>query len=221
MTIVDKLLSVLFVIAVIVLTITVSIGLPIYVRPFYYAHVEYLDMAETWGVTDEQIIDAYDEVLDFLTMEDKEFGAGFLPYSEEGKAHFEDCKLLFDLNKNALLISLLLIVVLLLLDKVGTIRLARPCGFTLGFFAGFGTLLFCAILAIVVINDFATAFSVFHKIFFPGKVNYMFNPYYDPIILFLPWQFFMSCAILICSSVLIISLMLIIRGVVARRIAKE
>ena len=208
----NTLLSVIFVLAVMVLTITFSIGLPIYVRPFYYAHVDALGLAEEWGVEREDIVEAYDEVLDFLTKDGCEFGTGFLPYSENGKEHFEDCKVLFDLNKRAFIISLAIILVLLMLDKIGKVRLATPCGLPLSFFAGLLTLLLFAALAVVIARDFGSAFVVFHKIFFPGKMNWGFNPYKDPIILFLPRQFFMDCAILICTSVITISVLLMMRG---------
>ena len=208
----NKLLSAVFVLAVVVFTITVSIALPIYIRPFYYLHVDALGMEEEWDFPKEDIIDAYDEVLDFLTLEGREFGSGKLPYSEEGKGHFEDCKVLFDLNRNALIISFVTIIILLVLNKIGAIKLARPSGYPLSFIAGIGTLVLFASLAVIVAQDFSTAFTIFHKIFFPGKDNWLFNPYTDPIILFMPQEFFMSSAILICLSILIISIVLIIRG---------
>ena len=212
----STLLSVIFVIAVVLFTITVSIALPIYFRPFYYAHVDALDLAGKWGVDRNDVIEAYDEVLDFLTMEGKEFGTGFLPFSEEGKKHFEDCKILFDLNRNVLIVSFGVIVLLLLLNRIRLIRLARPFDLPLSFFAGIGTLLAFGVLGLVVAQDFRTAFTIFHKLFFPGKTNWVFNPYNDPIILFMPQQFFMDCAILICASILLISLAFIIRGIVKK-----
>ena len=45
--------------------------------------------------------------------------------------------------------------------------------------------------------------KVFHKIFFPGKENWMFDPFEDPVINILPAEFFASCAILIVSVILI------------------
>ena len=209
----NKLLSLVFAVAVVIFTITVSIALPIYIRPFYYAHVDLLDMEEEWGLEREYIIEAYDEVLDFLTVEGKEFGTGALPYSEEGKGHFEDCKVLFDLNRNALIISFAVILLLLLLNAIKVIRLAKPWGLGLSFYSGLGTLSLFATLAVVVAQDFSKAFTVFHTIFFPGKDNWLFNPYEDMIILFMPQQFFMNCAILICSSILLISIFFIIRGI--------
>lgn len=216
-SILSKILSIVFVLSIVVLTITVSIGLPIYVRPFYYAHVDGLNMAETWGISREQIIEAYDEVLDFLVFEGREFGAGILPYSAAGKGHFEDCKVLFDLNRNALIISLVVVIALLVLNKIKVIKLAKPFGFSLSFFAGIGTLVLFASLAMIVAQDFSSAFAIFHKIFFPGKDNWLFDPYEDPIILFMPQEFFMNCAILIVASILLISIMLIVIGAARNR----
>ena len=205
-------LSVIFLLAVMVLTITFSIGLPIYVRPFYYAHVDALKLPETYGIEREEIVKAYDEVLDYLTKDGYEFGTGSLAHSEEGKKHFEDCKVLFDLNKRAFIISLCVAIVLFILDKIGAISLARPFGLTLGFFAGLTTLAIFATLAVVVAQDFSTAFTTFHQLFFPGKTNWIFNPYTDPIILFMPNRFFMDCAILIASSVIVTSIVLMVRS---------
>ena len=93
--VIDTTLSVVFIIAVVILTITFSIGLPIYVRAFYYSHIPSIqeEFKTELDVTVETdvIKEAYDEVLDFLTLEGREFGTGQLPFSEEGKGHFEDC----------------------------------------------------------------------------------------------------------------------------------
>ena len=215
----SRVLSLILLVALVIFTLTFSIGLPIYVRQFYYAHVDALGLAEKYGVDRQIIIDAYDEVLDFLTKEGHEFGTGVLAHSEQGRSHFVDCKVLFDLNKYAFLISASLIVLLYLLDRIGLVRLSRPFGLPLCFFAGILTLVLVAVLGVVVAQNFKAAFTVFHKIFFPGKSNWMFNPYTDPIILFMPNRFFMDCAILIGASVLLVSLGFIISGIRRRWIA--
>ena len=53
--------------------------------------------------------------------------------------------------------------------------------------------------------DFDRAFTIFHSIFFPGKDNWVFNPYTDEIIRVLPQNFFMNCAILIGAGVIVLS----------------
>ena len=212
----NRFFSTLLVIAIVVFTLTASISLPIYIRPFYYAHVDLMDM-EYWGEEPEDIIEAYDEVLNFLTLKDREFGTGKLDHSEEGKKHFEDCKVLFDLNKNALFISFGLIVFIMILSKLRIIKLARPKGYPLSFVAGVSTLVLCAVVGLLASIDFSIAFTVFHKIFFPGKDNWVFDPSDDPIIYFMPQEFFRNCAILIGASILIFSLFFMIRGIKKRR----
>ena len=220
----DISLSVIFVIAVVILTITFSIGLPIYIRPFYYAHIPSIqeEFREWYDVEVETdyIKEAYDEVLDFLTIDGKEFGTGELPYSEEGKGHFEDCKVLFDLNKYAFMISMTIVVIITLLHSFGVIKLIKPRGYSLTFIAGVGTLSLFLILALLASIDFDVAFTIFHKIFFPGKDNWLFNPNYDPIIMFMPQNFFMNCAILICASIMMISISHIVFDVVRRKKSK-
>ena len=107
-------------------------------------------------------------------------------------------------------------VVLLVLNRIGVIKLAKPGGLSLSFFAGVGTLVLFATLGLVAAQDFDTAFRIFHTIFFPGKDNWLFNPYEDPIILFMPQEFFMNCAILICASILIISATMIVVGIIKK-----
>lgn len=217
----DGLVSAVFILAVVVLTITFSIGLPIYVRQVYYIHVPSIqEQVYEWTdvmVEEDVIVEAYDEILDFLTIPGREFGSGRIPYSEQGKGHFEDCKVLFDLNRNAFLASLYVVVLLLVWHKCGIARLVKPKGRSLTFWAGVGTLGFFAVLALVVAPNFSAAFTIFHKLFFPGKSNWMFNPYDDPIILFMPIEFFMNCAVLICLSILTISFVHIVIGSIRKK----
>ncbi len=213
----NKGLTVLLIAAIIIFTVTFSIGLPIYVRPFYYAHIEALDMPYWTDLSYAQIREAYDEVLDYLTLPGGEFGAGVLSYSEEGASHFADCKKLFNLNLWAMLISGVLIISLVLLDKRGKISFYRFGGFPPCFTAGAGTLSLFAVLGGLAAINFDLAFQVFHKVFFPGKDNWLFDPKVDEIINVMPFEFFRNCAILILSSVVVISVTLIIIGAKARR----
>ena len=58
------------------------------------------------------------------------------------------------------------------------------------------------VLGILAALDFNRAFVVFHSIFFPGKSNWIFDYRTDPIILVLPQNFFMHCAMLIAAGIL-------------------
>jgi integral membrane protein (TIGR01906 family) len=190
-----SLLSLLCALCVFFFLLTAAIGLPIYIRPFYYAHIEAFDLPARSGYTVEEIREAYDEVLDYLTLPGKEFSTGVLPHSAEGKAHFEDCKVLFDLNAAILIGSAAVLILLFLLrKKCGPYRLGKHSA---PFWAAVLSLTAPIMIGCLAALDFDRAFVIFHSIFFPGKTNWVFDWYRDPIIRVLPQEFFMDCAILI------------------------
>ena len=206
-----KITSLLLILSIIIFTITFSIGLPIYVRPFYYAHIEALDMPYWTDLSADTIREAYDEVLDYLTLPGGEFGAGVLKYSEEGASHFADCKKLFNLNLWAMLISAAVMITVLLLNKKGIVTIYNFRGFIPPFWAGVGTLsLFLTIGGLAAIN-FDVAFEVFHKLFFPGKDNWLFDPRLDPVIELLPQAFFRNGALFILALLLTTCIALVLR----------
>ena len=217
----SRIFTIVYIVAIALLIVTVSIGLPIYVRPFYYAHIGPLDLVEDTGRTIEQIKAGYDEVLDYLTLPGREFSAGDFAYSEEGKSHFEDCKVLFDLNAVVLLISGVAVLALWLANKRRLIEWQQPWGFAPSAVAGTAVLALFVVLGALVAIDFDTAFTAFHTLFFPGKANWLFDPTTDEIILALPETFFMNCAILIGGSVIAISACLILHGIRERKRRSE
>lgn len=206
----NLLLSIVMIASLTLFTITFSIGLPIYVRGFYYMQIKPLELEEATGYTYDEIKDGYDEVLDFLTRPGGEFSAGVFEFSEEGASHFEDCKGLFTLNTVVLLVSSILILLLLILRRYGVYEshtaLKRPPRF----YSGIATLVGFAAIGLLAATNFDNAFRIFHQIFFPGKDNWLFNPATDEIILAMPQQFFMNCAILIVVSILVISVLFIL-----------
>ena len=212
----NKALSLVFAVTLAILILTFSIGLPIYFRPFYYIQIDTLDMVEKTGYSYEVIKAAYDEVLNYLTLPWCEFGTGELARSESGASHFADCLFLFNLNAVALIISAAIVIACLILAKRKKIELLKPFGLNLGFWSGASLLGVFGLLALVVSQDFNTAFTVFHALFFPGKDNWVFNPYTDEIIKVMPQEFFMNCAILIVASIILISLTLIVLGIVGK-----
>ena len=209
--------SVLAALAVFVFILTFSIGLPIYVRPFYYAHVEALDLPRVSGFAADQIIAAYNEVLDYLTLPGREFGTGVMAFSEAGKAHFEDCKFLFDLNAGLLLSSAACIAVLLVLRRLGKIGPLELAGRSSAYWAAVGAIVIPVVVGALAAVDFDRAFTVFHSLFFPGKTNWIFDWYDDQIIRVLPQTFFRNCAILIGAGILSLSLGILLADTIKRR----
>ena len=213
-----RLLSAVCMVSIVLFLLTAAIGLPIYIRPFYYAHIEAFDLPARSGYTAEEIRTAYDEVLDYLTLPGKEFSTGVLPHSQAGKAHFADCKVLFDLNASVLFGSGFALALLFVMRKKwGPYRLGR---YSAPFWAAALSLTAPMIIGVLAALDFDRAFVVFHRLFFPGKTNWIFNWRTDPIILALPQAFFMHCALLIGGGLLVFSLGILIFDQIREKKAK-
>lgn len=213
----NRFFTILFCVFLCLITITFSIALPICIRPFYYAHIKAYNLEEATGKTEVEIKDAYNDVLDYLTKPKKEFKTGVFNYSEDGKSHFRDCKALFSLNFTVLLISTLGIIVLSLLKHKGVFTFTRPFGKHITLISGAITIISSLLVGFLISLDFEKAFEIFHKIFFGGKENWIFNPHKDEIITALPQEFFLNCAILIFISIIFISLVLIFFGLFSKK----
>ncbi len=201
----NRLLSALMSLAVALALLTGSIAVPILVRPFYYAQIQPLGLEAASGLSREEIIEAYDEVLDYCTGLKSEFSAGVLPYSESGSSHFADCRTLFILDLRLFAASVAVIVLLRLL------RLPRSGKHGAPFWGAVVTAAALGLIGAAAAADFDRAFTVFHTVLFPGRDNWVFDAAADPVILIMPEAFFRNCAILIlavltaASAVIIIS----------------
>ena len=203
--------SILIAILLALFAISASIAVPICVRPFYYAHIEGLHMPETTGWTHEQIKEAFDDVMDFL-LKGTEFRTGDLAWSESGKSHFADCKFLFHLDLRIFALSGIALLVILLLCKNKKTQPARLAGRGPSFWAAIGMIALFGGFGAFMASDFDRAFTVFHKIFFPGKTNWVFNPNTDQIIRVMPETFFRNCAILIGALLAVFVIVYLIAG---------
>jgi integral membrane protein (TIGR01906 family) len=211
------LFTVIFIIAVVLFIITVSIGLPIYLRFFYYLHINALDLPQKTGYDYATIKQAYDQMLNYLTLPNTEFSTGVFAFSKDGASHFADCKVLFNLNAITLIVSTIVITTLLILSKFKKITLCRPMKMHACFISALSVLGVFVIIALLCAIDFNKAFVIFHKIFFAGKDNWTFSPQKDQIIKVLPQQFFMNCGILIVSSIVLICVGIIVFQTIMRR----
>ena len=177
-----------------------AIALPILCRPFFYMHIKPMDLEAMVGLTEEGVKTAYNEMMDYCTGITHTFSAGELPFSEEGASHFADVQKLFVLDLRVLVISCVLLLAILLWQGKKPVCLL---GHTPGFWGAIGLGASFLIIGGLAALDFNRAFVVFHKLFFPGKDNWLFDSRKDPIINMLPAEFFRNCAILILASILL------------------
>ena len=177
-----------------------AIALPILFRPFFWWHIEPYGIPEYMGLTAAQIKEAYGEMLDYCMGLSRDFSVGVLPFSVSGAEHFADVRNLFILDLAVFAIAAIALIVLRYVNRKDKLRLA---GHTPGFWSAVGLGASFVLVGGLVAIDFEKAFTVFHKIFFPGKDNWMFDPAEDPVINILPAEFFANCAILIFAVILI------------------
>lgn len=191
---------------------TGSIAWVLLVRAFYYVQIGPLGVCAASGLTAEQVRAAYDDVMDYCLGLRPDFAAGVLPFSAEGASHFADVRMLFLLDLAVLAGTLLLLLGLKLACRRRHTALPRLSGRTPGFWAACGLGGLILTVGALAATDFDRAFTVFHRIFFPGKENWLFDPATDPVIVLLPEAFFRNCAIAIGVTLLGLCLWLVLTG---------
>lgn len=206
----NRLLSILLIITLSLFAISAGIAAPILSRTFYKIHVRELHLPETTEWSEDEILNAYDDVMDFL-IKDGAFGTGVLKWSEAGKAHFTDVRGLFQLDLWIFGITACLLVMMLLFSiKIRPYRFAQRGP---SFWAGASVLTAFIIIGGLGATDFDRAFTVFHHIFFPGKTNWLFDPAEDQIIQILPEAYFRNCAILAIGLIILLCVIYLILGI--------
>ena len=191
---------------------TGSIAWVLLVRAFYYVQIGPLGVCAASGLTAEQVRAAYGDVMDYCLGLRPDFAAGVLPFSAEGAGHFADVRMLFLLNLAVLVGTLLLLLGLKIACRRRHTALPRLNGRTPGFWAAGVLGGLSLIVGALAATDFDRAFTVFHRIFFPGKENWLFDPATDPVIVLLPEAFFRNCAIAIGVTLLGLCLWLVLTG---------
>jgi len=212
----SKLLSILLSISMGMALLTGAIAIPILCRPFYYAHIGPLELEEHTGLNETQIRTAYDEVLDYC-LGGEAFSSGVLSCSKSGQDHFADVRRLFLLDLWAFGLSVAALAGLLIYAKAAkrtwALLLGRGPAFWVGAGCGGVFLLMGALAAL----NFEQAFVLFHRVFFPGKDNWIFDPQVDQIIHILPQEFFRNCAILVFALLVTVGTVMIVWDIVRKK----
>ena len=196
----QKLLAVAQAVLTALTVLSGAIALPILFRPFFYWHIEPMGLTKLAGLSNQQVKDAYNAMMDFCIGLTDTFSTGALPFSQEGMAHFVDVKKLFVLDLRVLVCGLVLLAAVSLLRRKAP---AKLLGHTPGFWGAVGLGAAFLVIGGLAALDFDRAFVVFHQLFFPGKSNWIFDGRTDPIIYMLPTEFFRNCALFILAGILI------------------
>ena len=183
-------------------------------KPLYYHDMKALDISAYSGYSDVEIRENYDALIDYnMAWKDGELSFPTLPMSETGKIHFEEVKEIFDVFKY-------LAVTCGILGVAGIVFLAKKKEYR---YLKMTAIISCGlpvVLGILVGLFWDRVFIVFHELFFNNDY-WIFDYRTDPIILLLPDEFFMHCALLIFGGVLFGATICLISYLILRKREKS
>lgn len=169
----------------------------------YSVDIDALGIEDSSGYDRETIQENYDAMMEYLSpFESREWELPSLSYSESGRSHFEDCKVIFNALYIAAAVSLAALILLLIFGRLKKLSYR---------IAGFVTLGLPAVLGLAMALDFDRTFTVFHKLLFSND-DWIFDPRTDEIINILPKTFFMHCGILIVACIFAMAVFFLIKG---------
>ncbi|MBQ7058174.1 MAG: TIGR01906 family membrane protein [Firmicutes bacterium] len=215
----SNLLTIIIYLAGMLFIVSGSIAVPILIRPLYAMQIDPLHLTEvkialaegTRTLTRAEIMEAYNDMMNYCIGLSSTFRTGILAFSEEGRMHFEDVRKLFLLDLWVLGISGTIVLGWQILRRVVNVRLKRWAGHRTGFWCAVTLLVLFAVIGIFGAIDFTRFFTIFHHVFFPGKSNWIFDPRYDQIINILPEEVFMHFAAVVAGLILLTCIILILR----------
>ena len=180
---VDYILALLCTLTVVCLAVSITV----WFRPLYYADIEFLDIPEKSGYSEEVCHNNYDVLIDYNVIGGtSELEFPDMEMSEHGRIHFEEVKRIFIFMQiEALAGTAVLASVYFRRKRKGWMHLT-----------GFVSLAVAAAVLLAVVVDWEWAFETMHGLLFDNDY-WLFNPQTDPVIKILPDRFFMHCGIMI------------------------
>lgn len=163
---------------------------------------EEMSLASSYGynLSKETMNENYKNLINYMfsNMESKlEFKD--LPMSDKGRIHFFEVKVIFQSFMKLMAITLFI-------SSILSIYLIRKKSFKFLKYSSILTAIIPLLLSIPAIIDFNKIFVLFHKIAFSNDY-WIFDPSYDPIILYLPESLFMINTFIILSLLILFILL--------------
>ena len=174
-------------------------------RPLYYLDISLLHIEDTSGLSRAEIIENYNALIDYNSLFNrKPLSFPTLSMSETGRIHFEEVKVVFDLFGYMTLILLPVVAAGMIISK----KTRSKAYLTV---AGFLGILIPALLGFLICRNWYAVFVRFHELVFRNDY-WIFDESTDPVIMILPDTFFMHCAVMIISLVIMSSIICIVAG---------
>ncbi len=188
----DPVIGILFFFSLVAIGLAIALNF----RPFYYWNIDWLDIEAASGLGADEIKLNYNALIDYCSP----FFTGELKFptltaSASGLSHFAEVKVIFNIIYITGLISTLIIIPVFIYKLYfKEYRFLRTCAIT--------SVVVPILLLLACIINFDGIFILFHKVVFDND-DWLFSPTTDPVIKILPEEFFMGCAIIIASVVII------------------
>lgn len=198
-----KFLNVLFSVCISIVIIVGVINFTVGFKQLYYFDIDYLNISELSGLSEDDIKLNYDYLIDYnLNKNVSEFKLPTLKSSPQGKIHFEEVRNIFqNINKLAKLLLVVFLVGIILSVKNKNIKILKTTSITL--------IIMPLLLTVPILLNFEKSFIIFHKLLFRNDY-WIFNPDLDPVINILPEEFFFHSGMMILILILLASILLFV-----------
>ncbi|HAT4783589.1 TPA: TIGR01906 family membrane protein, partial [Clostridioides difficile] len=198
-----KFLNVLFSVCISIVIIVGVINFTVGFKQLYYFDIDYLNISELSGLSEDDIKLNYDYLIDYnLNKNVSEFKLPTLKSSPQGKIHFEEVRNIFqNINKLAKLLLVVFLVGIILSVKNKNIKILKTTSITL--------IIMPLLLTVPILLNFEKSFIIFHKLLFRNDY-WIFNPDLDPVINMLPEEFFFHSGMMILILILLVSILLFV-----------
>ncbi len=176
--------------------VSVSVVLVLNLRGLYYFDIGYLRISETTGLSEKEIRENYDTLIDYnlVTGGVKNLEFPSFPMSENGRIHFGEVKRIFLVIQYMFVICGVIWIAGLMRKlfrkDYGSLKLLALFSFAIP-----------AVLGVLASLYWDAFFETFHKLFFRNDY-WLFDPVTDPVIWILPDAYFAHCAAAVLILVL-------------------
>jgi integral membrane protein (TIGR01906 family) len=178
---------------------TLIIKITLNTKVIYYYDIVNIDLSESSKLSVKEIKSNYHYVIDFIQNTDENFHLPTLPYSKEGKIHFEEVRNIFIfIDKLQYILFLAIFIIFILNIKYHNYNFLKLCAIFL--------LILPLICAVPFLINFDRSFTAFHKLFFNNDY-WLLDINADPIINIMPQEFFFHCAMFIIMLLILASLL--------------
>lgn len=190
-----KLVRIIGIIALAIFILSFSVVVVINSHFLYSLYIRQTDLMTEVGESYERLMFVYKELMHYLSpFTSSPLLIEGVKMSKEGIIHFKDVKDIFNLFYLLLLISSITMITYIVYFKKTVLELVKPVSKVM--------IIIPVVLGLLMAIDFNRVFILFHQIAFRNDL-WVFDPYYDPIIMFLPESFFMLMGVMIVVLILI------------------